>query len=45
MLIGLQEQPDAARAMAFTTMCQRILANNRAALAEAPRDRAEAEAA
>ena len=45
VLIGLQEQLDAARAEAFTTTCQWILANNRAALAEVARDRAKAEVA
>ena len=44
MLVGLQEQLEAARAEAFTVTCQQILANNRAALAEAACDRVEAEA-
>ena len=43
MLIGLREQLDATRAEAFTATRHRILANNRAALAEAAHDRAEAE--
>ena len=45
VLTGLQEQLDATRAEAFTATRQRILANNHVALAEAARDRAEAEAA
>jgi len=45
MLTGLREQLDAAHAEAFTATRQRILANNRVALAEAARDRAEAKAA
>ena len=45
MLIGVREQLDAAHAEAFTSTHQRILANNRVALAEAAHDRAEAEAA
>ena len=44
MLTGLQEQLDTTHVEAFTAMCQRILANNHTALAEAARDRAEAEA-
>ena len=44
MLVGLQEQLEAARAEAFTTMCQQILANNHTALAEVAHDRVEAEA-
>ena len=45
MLAGLREQLDAARTEAFTATRQRILANSHAALAEAARDRVEAEAA
>ena len=45
MLIGPREQLDAARAELFTAMRQWILANNHVALAEAARDRVEAEAA
>ena len=42
MLAGLWEQLEAAHAEALTTTCQRILANNRAAMAEAERDRTHA---
>ena len=35
MLVGLREQLEAARAEVFTATHQRILANNRAAMAEA----------
>ena len=42
MLAGLREQLEATRAKAFTATRQRILANNRAALAEAERDRTHA---
>jgi len=42
MLAGLWEQLEAARAEVFIAMRQRILANNRAAMAEAERDRTEA---
>ena len=42
MLIGLQEQLEAARAEAFIATGQRILANNRAAMAEAEQDRTQA---
>ena len=35
VLVGLREQLEAARAEALIAMCQRIQANNRAALAEA----------
>ena len=35
VLAGLREQLEAARAEAFTATCQWILANNRAAMAEA----------
>ena len=42
MLVGLREQLVAARAEAFTTTRQRNLANNRAASAEAKRDRTHA---
>ena len=42
MLIGLQEQLEAARAEAFIATGQRILANNRAAMAEAERDKTQA---
>ena len=42
VLAGLWEQLEAARAEVLTATCQRILANNRAALAEAARNRAEA---
>ena len=42
MLARLQEQLDAARAEAFTATCQWILANNRATMAEAERDRTHA---
>ena len=45
MLIGLREQLEATRVEAFTAMRQWILANNHVALAEAARDRVEAEAA
>ena len=44
MLVGLQEQLEAARAEAFTATRQRILANNHAALAEAAHDRVKAKA-
>ena len=44
MLTGLREQLDVAHTEAFTTTCQRILANNHAALAEVAWDRAEAKA-
>ena len=39
MLAGLREQLEAARAEAFIATRQRIRANNRAAMAEAERDR------
>ena len=42
MLAGLWEQLEATHAEAFTAMCRRILANNRAAMAEAERDRTQA---
>ena len=42
MLAGLWEQLEATRAEAFTATCQQIQANNRAALAEAAQNRAEA---
>ena len=42
MLAGLREQLEAARAEAFIDTRQRILANNRAAMAEAERDRTQA---
>ena len=42
MLIGLWEQLEAARVEAITAMCQRILVNNCAAMAEAERDRTQA---
>ena len=42
MLVGLQEQLEAARAEAFIATGQRILANNRAAMAEAEQDRTQA---
>ena len=42
MLVGLREQLEAAHAEAFTAMCQRILANNRVAMAEAEQDRTHA---
>ena len=42
MLVGLQEQLEATRVEAFTATRQRILANNRAAMAEAERDRTQA---
>ena len=42
MLAGLWEQLEAARAEAFTATRQRILANNRAAMAEAEQDRTHA---
>ena len=44
VMVGLREQPEAAHVVAFTAMGQRILANNRAALAEAACDRVEAKA-
>ena len=44
MLIGVREQLDAAHAEAFTSTHQRILANNRVALAEATHDRVKAKA-
>ena len=42
MLAGLWEQLEAARAKAFVATCQRILANNCVAMAEAKRDRTHA---
>ena len=42
MLAGLWEQLEVARAEAFIATRQRILANNRAAMAEAERDRTHA---
>ena len=42
ILAGLQEQLEAARAKAFIGMCQWILENNRAAMAEAEQDRTQA---
>ena len=42
MLIGLREQLDGARADAFTTTRQQILANNFVALAEAACDKVKA---
>ena len=42
MLAGLQEQLEATRVEAFTAMRQRILANNRATMAEAEQDRTNA---
>ena len=42
MLVGQQEQLEAAHAEAFTATCQRILANNRLAMAEAEQDRTQA---
>ena len=42
MLAGLWEQLEAAHAEAFTATRQRILANNRAAMAEVERDRTQA---
>ena len=42
MLVGLQKQLEAAHAEASTAMRQRILANNRVAMAEAERDRTRA---
>ena len=42
MLAGLWEQLEATRAEAFTATSQRILANNRAAMAEAEQDRTHA---
>ena len=42
MLVGLWEQLEAVRAEAFIAMHQRILANNRAAMAEVERDRTHA---
>ena len=42
MLAGLREQLEATRAKAFIAMHQWILANNRAAMAEAERDRTHA---
>ena len=42
MLAGLWEQLEAARAEVFIAMRQRILANNRAAMAEAEQDRTHA---
>ena len=44
VLAGLREQLEATCVEAFTATCQQILANNRAALAEAARDRVKAEA-
>ena len=38
MLAGLREQLEAARAEAFIATCQRILSNNRSAMAEAEQD-------
>ena len=45
MLARLQEHLEAACTEAFTATCQRILANNRVALAELARDRVKAKAA
>ena len=42
MLVGLREQLEATRAEAFIATCQRILANNHAAMAEAEQDRTHA---
>ena len=42
MLAGLREQLEATYAEAFIATCQRILANNRAAMAEAEQDRTQA---
>ena len=42
MLVGLQEQLEATRVEAFTATRQRILANNRVAMAKAERDRTHA---
>ena len=42
MLTGLREMLEATRAEAFTATHQRILANNRAAMAEVERDRTQA---
>ena len=42
MLVGLREQLEATRAKAFIATRQRILANNRAAMAEAEQDRTQA---
>ena len=42
MLVGLREQLEAAHAEVFTATCQRILANNRAALVEVEQDRTDA---
>ena len=42
MLVGLWEQLEAAHVEAFIAMRQWILANNRAAMAEAERDRTQA---
>ena len=44
MLARLQEHLEAACTEAFTATCQRILANNNAALVEAARNRVEAKA-
>ena len=41
MLAGLREQLEATRGEAFIAMRQRILANNRAAMVEAERDRTQ----
>ena len=43
MLVGQQEQLEAAHAEAFTATCQRILANNRVAMVEAEQDRTRLE--
>ena len=42
MLVGLREQLEATHAEAFIATCQRILANNHAAMAEAEQDRTHA---
>ena len=42
VLAGLREQREASRAEAFIATHQRILANNRVAMAEAERDRTQA---
>ena len=42
VLVGLSEQLEAACAEAFTATLQQILANNRAAMAEAEQDRTQA---
>ena len=42
VLAGLREELEATHAEAFTATCQRILANNHAAMVEAERDRTQA---